>query len=145
MMSRAFAMNDACPQVMTIMRDGVGIMPAPDGVASGPFRVQMLLSSRTEGEMTAMRAFVEPGTVTHWHLHPRGQLLYVTDGIGLVQRQGGPIIEVRAGDSVWFAPGEKHWHGAAEDGPFGYVSIQPVHAGTAVEWLEPVDGERRPA
>jgi quercetin dioxygenase-like cupin family protein len=137
-MSNPFDMKTACPSVMTIQRAGSGIVRAPEGVASGPFLVQMLLSSRAEGEMTAMRAFIEPGVLTHWHSHPRGQLLFVLDGVGLVQRDGGDVIEVHAGDSIWFAPGERHWHGATPASPFSYLSVQPVKDGTAVHWMEPV-------
>ena len=137
-MNNPFDMNTACPPIMTVQRACSGIVPAPDGIASGPFLVQMLLSSRADGEMTAMRAFIEPGVITHWHSHPRGQLLFVLDGVGLVQRDGGDIIEIRAGDAVWFAPGERHWHGATPASPFSYLSVQPVKNGTAVHWMEPV-------
>ncbi len=129
----------ASPRVMTIRRAGDGIAPAPGGIASGPILVQTLLSGRGEGAMTAMRAFVGPGVVTHWHSHPRGQLLYVLDGVGLVQREGGAVTEIRAGDSVWFAPGERHWHGAAPSCPFGYLSVQQVKDESIVHWMEPVD------
>lgn len=53
-----------------------------------------------------------PGARTAWHTHPAGQTIYVTEGIGLVQREGGPVEEVRPGDRVYFEPGENHWHGA---------------------------------
>ncbi len=138
-MSNVFDMQEACPPAMTILRAGQGIAAAPEGVSTGAFLVRMILSSRTEGEMTAMRAFVPPGIVTHWHSHPRGQLLFVVDGVGLVQREGGEVIEVRAGDAVWFAPDERHWHGATPTSPFSYLSVQPVKNGTAVAWLGPVD------
>jgi quercetin dioxygenase-like cupin family protein len=140
-MSNPFDMATACPQEMTVVRKGAGVTPAPAGVSSGPFRVQMLLSSRVEGEMTAMRAFIDPGVVTHWHSHPSGQLLFVLDGAGLVQRDGGDVIEVCAGDCIWFAPGERHWHGAGPVSHFGYISVQPVKCGTAVHWMEPVAPE----
>lgn len=133
------ASPESCPQTMTVRRAGTGITSGPDGISNEPFLVQTLLSSHEEGEMTAMRAFVEPGVVTHWHTHPRGQLLFVLDGVGLVQREGGRVTEVRTGDSVWFAPGERHWHGATPVSPFGYVSVQPVRDGVAVHWLEPVE------
>src|SRR4051812_19170849 len=55
----------------------------------------------------------EPAARTAWHTHPLGQTLFVTFGIGRVQREGGPIEEIRPGDIVWFEPGEKHWHGAS--------------------------------
>jgi quercetin dioxygenase-like cupin family protein len=133
------AMKTACPSVMTIQRAGSGFTRGREGVARGQFLVQMLLSSREEGEMTAMRAYLEAGAVSHWHSHPRGQLLFVLDGVGLVQRAGGDVTEVRAGDSIWFAPGERHWHGASPISPFSYVSVQPVKDGTAVHWFEPVE------
>lgn len=141
-MNDPFEMNPACPSSMTIKRAGSGIVRAPEGMASGPFLLQMLLSSRTDGEMTAMRAFIEPGVVTHWHSHPRGQLLFVLEGAGLVQHDGSEVIEVRAGDAVWFAAGERHWHGASPTSPFSYVSVQPVKDGTAVNWFEQVDSTR---
>lgn len=89
--------------------------------------------------MTAMRAFVPPGVCTHWHSHPRGQLLFVLEGVGFAQREGSDPIEIRAGDAVWFAPGERHWHGAAPACPFHYLSVQPVMNGAAVEWFGPVE------
>ncbi|MFP5512921.1 MAG: cupin domain-containing protein [Alphaproteobacteria bacterium] len=140
-MTGYFEMQSSCPPVMTIRRAGEGIAAAPEGIASGSFLAQMLLSSRTDGDMTAMRAFVPPGVVTHWHSHPSGQLLFVLDGVGVVQRDGGEPVEVRAGDAVWFAPGERHWHGAAPSSPFSYVSVQPVRGGTAVHWMEAVEQE----
>lgn len=141
-MNYAIDTETACPRRMTILRAGTGIARAPEGIASGPLWVQMLLSSRKDGEMTAMRTYLEPGAISHWHSHPCGQLLFVLDGVGRVQRQGGEVIEVRAGDSVWFSPGERHWHGATPISPFGYVSVQGVKDGTAVHWFEPVELER---
>ena len=136
-MTNPFQMQAGCPEAMRVVRAGEGITAAPEGVSSGAFLVQMLLSSRREGEMTAMRAFVPPGIATHWHSHPRGQLLYVLDGVGRVQREGGDPVEVRAGDAIWFAPDERHWHGAMPDAPFSYLSVQPVKNGTAVDWFGP--------
>ena len=139
-MSSPFNVMAAHPAAMTLRRAGSGIVRWTDDVASQPFLVQMLLSSRTDGEMTAMRAFMEPGTVTHWHSHPRGQILFVLDGVGLARREGGEPVELRAGDSVWFAPGERHWHGATPISPFSYLSVQPVGGDTAAHWFEPVSG-----
>ncbi len=143
-MSNPFAMGEACPDKMTVWRSDDGIATSPADVSTGSFEVQMLLSSRTEGEMTAMRAFVPAGVVTHWHSHPRGQLLHVLDGTGLAQRDGGDVVELHKGDSVWFAPGEKHWHGATKDSAFSYISIQPVKDGTAAHWFEPVNQGNQP-
>jgi quercetin dioxygenase-like cupin family protein len=124
-----------------IHRAGAGTARAPDGIATGPFWAEMLVEGRGDGDVTAMRATLDPGVVTHWHTHPRGQVLYALSGVGRVQRDGEAVAELRAGDCVWFAPGERHWHGAAPDSVFSYISIQAVQGGTAVHWLEPVSAE----
>lgn len=126
------------PQRMTIRRPG-GAQPSAPGTASRPFWAEMLLEGG-EGEMTAMRASFDPGAISHWHSHPRGQFLYVLSGLGRAQRVDGTVEELRAGDAIWFAPGEKHWHGAAPDSPFSYLSIQPREGGRFVDWMEPVEG-----
>jgi quercetin dioxygenase-like cupin family protein len=128
----------AHPAGMTIRHPGEEIRRSPEGTASTPFWVEMLFDSTVEGENTAMRTMLDPGVISHWHTHPRGQLLYVLSGLGLVQREGGLVEEVRAGDCIWFAPDEKHWHGAAANSPFSYLSVQGVHDGRYVTWMEPV-------
>src|SRR5258707_13441985 len=65
----------------------------------------------------------EPGARTAWHTHPLGQTLFISAGLGRVQREGGPIESIRPGDIVWFAPGEKHWHGAVPDCAMTHVAI----------------------
>jgi quercetin dioxygenase-like cupin family protein len=88
-------------------------------------------------------AFVtfEPGARTAWHTHPLGQTLYVVSGCGRAQSHGGPIREIRAGDIVWFAPGEKHWHGATPNTGMVHIAMQEAVDGKAVEWLEHVTDE----
>jgi quercetin dioxygenase-like cupin family protein len=131
--------SGAALKQMTVRRAGEQVIRSPDGIASAPFQVEMLLDSTRDGENTAIRAMLEPGTITRWHTHPRGQLLYVLSGCGLVQRENGPIVPIRAGDSVWFAPGERHWHGSSPDSSFSYISIQAVENGRSVDWFEPVE------
>jgi quercetin dioxygenase-like cupin family protein len=131
--------TNALPRDMAIVRGGASAARSPDGIASAPFWVEMLLASSEDGEPTAMRATLDPGVISHWHTHPLGQVLYVLAGVGQVQRRGGRIEEVRAGDCIWFAPDEPHWHGAAASSVFSYLSVQAVHQGTAVHWLEPVE------
>ena len=80
----------------------------------------------------------EPGARTAWHTHPLCQTLFVTAGSGLAQSWGGPLREIRAGDVVWFAPGEKHWHGAAATTAMTHIAIQEALDGKAADWLEPV-------
>lgn len=76
-----------------------------------------------------------PGAHTAWHRHPHGQVLHVLDGEGRVQRRGGPVERIRAGDSVWIEPGEWHWHGA---GPHTFMShlavVEAAEDGTTAEW-----------
>jgi quercetin dioxygenase-like cupin family protein/phenylpyruvate tautomerase PptA (4-oxalocrotonate tautomerase family) len=127
------------PAELTIHRFGERLTRSPEGISTAPMQVEPLLDGSRDGENTAMRAMLDPGIITNWHTHPRGQLLYVLSGTGLVQRDGGPIITVHHGDSVWFAAGERHWHGAAPDDSFSYISIQAVQDGRAVDWLEPVE------
>ena len=80
----------------------------------------------------------EPGARTAWHTHPLGQTLHVTAGVGRAQAWGGPIREIRAGDTVWFSPGEKHWHGASPEMAMTHLAMQEAHEGKHVEWLEHV-------
>jgi quercetin dioxygenase-like cupin family protein len=80
-----------------------------------------------------------PGARTAWHTHPRGQTLYVTDGIGYVARRGGPVQEIRPGDVIYIEPGEEHWHGATPDRFMAHVAIQETDdQGQVVTWGEHV-------
>jgi quercetin dioxygenase-like cupin family protein len=102
-----------------------------------PIHVAALPSRLAVGAVT-----FAPGARTVWHTHPVGQLLVITAGLGRVGTWGGPIAEVRAGDTVWFEPGEKHWHGAGPNTGMTHIAITEAEGGSAVEWLEPVsDGQ----
>jgi len=88
-----------------------------------------------------VRAFVvsfEPGARTAWHTHPLGQTLHVLSGIGRVQAKGGPVREIRPGDTVWIPPGEKHWHGAAPEHGMVHLAFQEALDGKHVDWMEQV-------
>jgi quercetin dioxygenase-like cupin family protein len=89
-------------------------------------------------------AFVrfEPAARTAWHTHPLGQTLHVLTGVGRVQSWGGPIRDIRAGDTVWIPPGEKHWHGASPTLAMVHIAMQEALDGVAVEWLEHVTDEQ---
>ncbi|ACL60963.1 (R)-mandelonitrile lyase [Methylobacterium nodulans] len=80
----------------------------------------------------------EPGARTAWHTHPLGQTLIVVSGLGWAQREGGPVKEIRPGDIVWFAPGEKHWHGATATTDMSHVAIAEKLDGKSVDWMEQV-------
>jgi quercetin dioxygenase-like cupin family protein len=83
-----------------------------------------------------------PGARTAWHSHPKGQTLYVTDGIGLVSYRGGDVVEIRPGDVVYIEPDEEHWHGATAGRFMAHVAIQEADSrGQVVTWLEHVTEE----
>ena len=84
----------------------------------------------------------EPGARTAWHTHPLGQTLIVIAGIGWAQREGGPVEEIRPGDVVCFAPGEKHWHGATSTTGMTHIAIQEKFNGKVVDWMEHVTDEQ---
>ena len=98
---------------MEIRRSGA--QPSGKGPATyftGTVRIDPLFSPPDPARVAGALVTFEPGARTAWHTHPLGQTLIVTTGLGWVQREGGPVEEIRPGDVVWFAPGEKHWHGA---------------------------------
>jgi quercetin dioxygenase-like cupin family protein len=103
----------------TVWQDPIIEAPAPARIRSG-------------------RVSFEPGARTAWHTHPLGQTLYVVSGLGRVQTWGGPIREIRPGDTVWFAPGEKHWHGASPASAMVHIAMQEALDGSHVTWLEHV-------
>jgi len=83
-----------------------------------------------------------PGARTAWHSHPRGQTLYVTDGIGYVATRTGGTQEIRPGDVVYIEPGEEHWHGATRDRFMAHVAMQEADGnGQVVTWLDHVTDE----
>ncbi|GAA5528537.1 cupin domain-containing protein [Herpetosiphon gulosus] len=109
---------------------------------SGTVRIDPLFQAPEPARVRGASVTFEPGARTAWHTHPLGQTLIVTAGYGLAQRWDGPIEIIRPGDVVWFAPGEKHWHGAGPTTAMTHIAIQEQLNGTAVEWLEHVSDEQ---
>lgn len=105
---------------------------------TGAVRIDTPFSGTAPARAGGAIVSFEPGARTAWHTHPLGQMLIVTAGLGLAQRDGGPIEEIRPGDTVWFAPGEKHWHGAAPNVAMTHIAIAETLDGRAVDWLEHV-------
>src|ERR1041385_6479970 len=91
---------------------------------TGNVRIDPLFEAPTPARGRGASVTFEAGARTAWHTHPLGQTLIVTDGTGWVQREGGPIEEVQSGDVVWFAPNEKHWHGATRSSSMTHIAIQ---------------------
>lgn len=109
----------------------------PDWFA-GQVRMEPLVQTQPPARVAAVSVTFEPGARTAWHTHPLGQTLIVTAGVGRVQREGGPVEEVRVGDVVWFEPGERHWHGASPTLSMTHIAIQEALDGKTVDWLEHV-------
>ena len=118
-----------------------GSQPSAKGPAdwfTGTVRVDPLASAPSPARVSAASVTFEPGARTAWHSHPLGQTLIVTAGVGLVQRDGGPVEEIRPGDVVWFPPGEKHWHGASPTTAMTHIAIQESLDGKVGDWMEHV-------
>ncbi|MBY3193952.1 (R)-mandelonitrile lyase [Rhizobium laguerreae] len=118
-----------------------GSPPSAKGPAdwfTGSVRVDPLFAATSPARAAGASVTFEPGARTAWHTHPLGQTLIVTSGCGRVQREGGPVEEIRAGDVVWFAPGERHWHGASPTTAMTHIAIQEQLDGKVVDWMEHV-------
>jgi quercetin dioxygenase-like cupin family protein len=128
---------------MDIRRSGA--QPSAKGPAewfTGTVRVDPLLSPLDPARASGALVTFEPGARTAWHTHPLGQTLIVTGGCGWVQREGGPIEEIRPGDVGWLPPGEKHWHGAAATTAMSHIAIQEKLDGKNVDWMEKVSNQQ---
>ena len=127
---------------MEIMRAGRPSAKGPSDWFTGQVRIDPLFNEHDPERVQGVSVTFEPGARTAWHTHPLGQTLIVTAGVGRVQRWGGSVEEIRPGDVVWFAPGEKHWHGASPENAMQHIAIQEALDGRAVDWLEQVSDEQ---
>lgn len=131
---------------MKITRSGSA--PSQKGPAeyfTGAVRIDARFQADAPAKVGGATVTFEPGARTAWHTHPLGQTLLVLSGLGLAQREGGSIEELRPGDIVWFAPGERHWHGASPSTAMSHIAIAEAQDGSSVEWLEHVtDSEYQP-
>ena len=115
---------------------------APADYFTGSVWQDPVVEDPAPGNVRASVVHFEPGARTAWHTHPGGQTLYILTGVGRVQSVGGPVREVRAGDVVWFPPGEKHWHGAGPATTMSHLAIAEVVGGKYVAWMEKVADEQ---
>jgi quercetin dioxygenase-like cupin family protein len=79
---------------------------------TGAVYVDSVAAPKGVSRLSASSVHFTPGARTAWHTHPNGQTIFVTEGVGLAQRHGGPIEVICPGDRVFLEPGENHWHGA---------------------------------
>lgn len=109
---------------------------------TGAVRIDPLFQPNDSRRAAAAMVTFEPGARTAWHTHPLGQTLIVTSGVGWVQKEDGPVEEIHPGDVVWFAPNEKHWHGASPNVAMTHIAIQDQLNGKVVDWMEKVTDEQ---
>lgn len=124
---------------MNIQRTGT--TPSTKGPAdwfTGKVRIDPLFDRGDPARVSGASVTFAPGARTAWHTHPLGQTLIVTSDCGWVQKEGGVVEEIRPGDVVSIAPGEKHWHGASATTAMTHIAIQEKLNGKAVNWLEHV-------
>lgn len=128
---------------MEILRAGArASAKGPEAWFTGTVRIDPLFNPFDAERVQGAQVTFEPGARTVWHTHPLGQTLIVVSGLGRVQREGGPMEEIRPGDTVWFAPGERHWHGAAPNVAMTHIALQEVQDGKVVDWMEHVTDDQ---
>ncbi len=112
--------------------------PGPAEYFTGRVRMDPLHEAPDPARVRAVAVTFEPGARTAWHTHPLGQTLIVTAGRGLAQAEGGRVREILPGDVIWFAPGERHWHGAAPETGMTHIAVQEALDGVSVAWEDHV-------
>jgi len=127
---------------MQITRDASQTATGPSDWFTGTVLIDPVAAPADGARVQAASVHFTPGARTAWHTHPHGQTLYVIEGVGRCQSRSGPVETIRAGDRVFFAPGEDHWHGASPDRLMTHIAIQEVDEdGNAAAWGEHVTDE----
>lgn len=127
---------------MQITRSSLPTGKGPDDWFTGDVYVDTIAAPTGPSRAAAVLVHFTPGARTAWHTHPLGQTIYVMEGVGRCQREGGHVEEIRPGDRVFFEPGENHWHGAAPDRFMIHLAIQEVdESGSPVTWGRHVTAE----
>lgn len=127
---------------MQITRSSVDTRSGPAEWFTGSVYIDVITSPTPPSRLSANVVHFAPGARTAWHTHPLGQTIFVTEGVGLCQKQGGSIDVIRPGDRVFFEPGEVHWHGASAARFMTHIALVEVDdAGTSADWGELVTDE----
>ena len=127
---------------MQITRSSADTAKGPADWFTGDVYIDFIAAAESS-RVSAANVHFAPGARTAWHTHPRGQFIFVTEGVGLCQREGGPVEVIRPGDRVFFEPGENHWHGAARNRFMVHVAMQEADdSGSPVVWGEHVTDEQ---
>src|SRR6201994_3071293 len=131
---------------MQITRSSIDTAKGPADWFTGDVYIDAVADPAGSSTFAAANVHFTPGARTAWHTHPHGQTVYVTEGVGLCQREGGPIETIRPGDRVFFEPGENHWHGAAPRRFMVHLAIQEAdETGGVVTWGRHLTDEEYPA
>src|SRR5881398_438692 len=123
---------------MQITRSSIETQKGPADWFTGDVYIDAVAAPAGTSTFAAAAVHFTPGARTAWHTHPHGQTIYVTEGVGLCQREGGTIEVIRPGDRVFFEPGENHWHGAA---PTRLAIALADESGSPVNWGRHVSDE----
>lgn len=120
---------------MHVTRNSIETMAGPSEWFTGAVYVDAVATPADRSRLNASSVHFTPGARTAWHTHPNGQTIFVTEGVGLAQRRGGPIEVIRPGDRVFFEPGEDHWHGAAATRFMTHIAMLDVdEKGSSATW-----------
>ena len=127
---------------MQITRSSIDTQIGPGDWFTGDVYIDTIATPSDPARAASALGHFSPGARTAWHTHPLGQTIFVTEGVGKCQREGGPVEEIRPGDRVFFEPGENHWHGAAPTRFMVHVAIQEAdESGSPVTWGRHVSDE----
>jgi quercetin dioxygenase-like cupin family protein len=128
---------------MQITPNSLHTDPGPTDWFTGDVYIDAVATPSPPSRTGAAMVHFSPSARTAWHVHPLGQTIYVTEGIGRCQREHGPIEVIRPGDRVFFEPGENHWHGAAPNRFMTHLAMQEAdETGSPVTWGEHVTDEQ---
>lgn len=114
---------------------------APSSTFTGNARVDYLFKEKESAPYSGAYVTFEPGARSFWHIHPSGQHLIVTSGVGWTQEWGKSKQTIKAGDVIWCPPSVKHWHGATSTTSMTHIAISGLKEGKSVEWMENVSDE----
>lgn len=127
---------------MKVTRSSIETAKGPADWFTGDVFIDVIAANPGPSRVQAANVHFTPGARTAWHTHPLGQTIFVLEGVGRCQCEGHPVEEIRPGDSVYFEPGENHWHGAAPDRFMVHTAIQEAgDDGSPVSWGEHVSDE----
>ncbi len=124
---------------MKIQRHGeAASRQGPADTFTGEVRIDSPFAAEAPARVSGAFVTFQPGARTHWHTHPLGQTLIVTEGVGWTQCEGDPKTEIRAGDIIWCPCQRRHWHGATATTAMTHIAIAEALDGKVVDWMEPV-------